>query len=308
MTKTRLTTLLWAIGLTFSLYGQVITQMARENTQVPRGEKPSAEPPTGRPVDIVVDTTSLYYVMIDSAQISIDEGNYEKAERCIRRALAAEPHHPNNAMMLSNLGTLQRYRGDLEGAVKNYTLALDLTPNAVTLLLNRAAAYVQQGNVAAALRDYGRVRELDPTDVESRYSLGMIAVELRQFSEAEQLFDEIKKINPQSGLAAEGLGLMYKQQGQYDKAIDYLSQVLRQTKDSRLMASRADCYLALKQLNLAEDDIRNALAERNDDPYLYILRAKLHKLRFSRADMERDIDQAVNLGLDRDLAKQLIGE
>ena len=45
-----------------------------------------------------------------------------------------------------------------------------------------------------------------------------------------------------------------------------------------------------------------------DDPYLYLLRAKLNKLRFQRDDMKRDIDTAVALGLSRDYIKQAIQE
>ena len=45
-----------------------------------------------------------------------------------------------------------------------------------------------------------------------------------------------------------------------------------------------------------------------DDPYLYVLRAKLNKLRFQRDDMNRDIDTAVALGLPRNYVTQSLGE
>ena len=44
------------------------------------------------------------------------------------------------------------------------------------------------------------------------------------------------------------------------------------------------------------------------DPYLYLLRAKLNKLRFQRDDMARDIDTAVSLGLSRDYINSQLGE
>jgi hypothetical protein len=62
----------------------------------------------------------------------------------------------------------------------------------------------------------------------------------------------------------------------------------------------------LKQLNNAEEDIRNALTMTPDDPYLYVLRAKLNKFRFERQDMERDINLAVSHGLDRNLVDNLL--
>ena len=70
----------------------------------------------------------------------------------------------------------------------------------------------------------------------------------------------------------------------------------------------ARLYGQLKRLNDAEDDIRAALEMAPDDAYLYLLRAKLNKLRFERDEMQRDIDTAVALGLSRDYIKQSLEE
>lgn len=291
---------------TLAVQGQVITQMAKDNTKVPQGLRPNDKPQHYTPVEINMDTTSTYYIMIDSAQTMIDQQRWNEAEGYFTRAIAADPTHPANSMLLSNLATLQRYQGRLDDAIKNYTMALDLTPNSVTLLLNRAAAYIETGDNERAQADYERVRHLDPTDVESRYSLGMMAVEVHDYKLAEDLFNEIKRISPNSGLASEGLGMLHKSLGHYTKAIELLSEVIKAKPNARLLANRADCYLTQKQLNHAEEDIRGALSMTPDDPYLYVLRAKLAKLRFSREDMERDIQQAVSLGLDRTLVDALL--
>lgn len=291
---------------TLAMQGQVITQMAKDNTKVPQGLRPDDKPQHYTPVEINMDTTSTYYMMLDSAQTMIDQQRWSDAETYFTRALAADPAHPANSMILSNLATLQRYQNRLDDAIKNYTMALDLTPNSVTLLLNRAAAYIEIGNNERALADYERVRDLDRTDVESRYSLGMMAVERHDYKQAEDLFNEIKRINPNSGLASEGLGMLHKSLGHYTKAIELLSEVIKAKPNARLLANRADCYLTQKQLNHAEEDIRGALSMTPDDPYLYVLRAKLAKLRFSREDMEHDIQHAVSLGLDRTLVDALL--
>ena len=288
------------------LQAQVVTQMAKENTKVPQGLRPDAKPKHYTPVDINMDTTSTYYVMLDSAQTMIDQQRWSEAEDYFTRAIAADPTHPANSMLLSNLATLQRYQGRLAEAIKNYSMALDLTPNSVTLLLNRAAAYIEAGDTQRAVSDYDRVCILDPTDVESRYSLGMLAVETHDYKRAEDLFEQIKRINPNSGLASEGLGMMHKSLGHYTKAIQLLSEVIKAKPNARLLANRADCYLTQKQLNQAEEDIRSALSMTPNDPYLYVLRAKLAKLRFSREDMEHDIQLAVEHGLERTMVDALL--
>lgn len=287
-------------------HAQVITQMAKDNMQIPQGVKSREKLRHLTPTEVNTDTTTTYYIMLDSAQTMINQQKWSDAERYFTRAIAADPSHPANSMILSNLATLQRYQGRLADAIKNYSMALDLTPNAVTLLLNRAAAYIQAGDTRQAIIDYERVRELDPADVESRYSLGMLAIKTHDYKQAENLFNEIKRINPNSGLASEGLGMLHKSQGNYTKAIQYLSEVIKAKPDARLLANRADCYLTQKQLNLAEDDIRNALAITPDDAYLYVLRAKLNRLRFNHDDMERDIKLAVEHGLELKMVKSLL--
>ncbi len=289
--------------------GQVITQMAKENTKVMRGEKPGSDDDrvTRQPMDVQLDSAATYYVLIDSAQMRIKAQDWAGAEVFIRQAIATEPHNNTNSMLLSNLGTLQRYQGKLDDAIKNYSLALDMTPNAVTLLLNRAAVYMQQGKMDAATADFERVRELDPEEEESRYTLGMLAMDQGDYERAEKLFGEIRKVNSKSLLANEGLGMMYKEMGDYAKGVIYLSEAIKQDENNpTLRGNRADCYLVLKQLNNASTDIGTALEQAPDDGYLYLLRAKLNKMRYNFDDMNRDVELAIEHGVDAELARQTI--
>ena len=58
---------------------QVITQLAKESTKVPQGLKPDAKPQHYTPVEIDMDTTSTYYIMLDSAQTMIDQQRWSEA-------------------------------------------------------------------------------------------------------------------------------------------------------------------------------------------------------------------------------------
>ena len=286
---------------------QVINSIGDENMKVERGLKPK-EKKAETPYIVDIDTETPYFQCIDSAQNYIYSHDWPIAEQWLLKAFMADPENPSNSMVLSNIATLQRYQGKLSEAVKNYTLALDMTPHAVTLLLNRAALYVELDSIERAVDDYERVCELDMYDTESRYSLGVIAMERGDTKRAEDLFNEIRRINPNSGLYHEGMGLLYKRNGNYSRAAELFTQVIKVQPSAQMLAHRADCYLATKRLNDAEEDIRTALGIAPDDPYLYLLRAKLNKLRFQRDDMQRDIDTAVSLGLTRDYINQSLNE
>ena len=302
--------LVWTLVLSTAwLQGgaQVINSIGDENMKVPQGLKPQTQK-ADNPFIADVDTETPYFQYIDSAQTYIYSHDWPIAEQWLLKAFMAEPENPSNSMILSNIATLQRYQGKLADAVKNYSLALDMTPHAVTLLLNRAALYVEMDSVQRAIDDYERVCKLDMYNTEARYSLGVLAMENGDTKRAEDLFTEIKRINPNSGLYHEGMGLLHKRNGNHGRAAELFSQVIKVQPSSQLLGHRADCYLAMKRLNDAEADIRTALEMTPDDPYLYLLRAKLNKLRFQRNDMSRDIETAVSLGLSRNYINQALNE
>lgn len=286
---------------------QVVNSIGEENMKVEQGLKPQ-EKKAQSPYVADLDTETPYFQYVDSAQNYIYNHDWPVAEQWLMRAIQQEPDNPNNSLLLSNIATLQRYQGRLADAVKNYSLALDMAPHAVTLLLNRAALYVEMDSVGRAVDDYERVCELDMYNTEARYSLGVLAMEGGDTKRAEDLFTEIKRINPNSGLYHEGMGLLHKRNGNYSRAAELFTQVIKVQPNAQLLGNRADCYLILKRLNDAEEDIRTALEMSPDDPYLYVLRAKLNKLRFQREDMDRDIDTAVSLGLSRDYINQTLNE
>lgn len=286
---------------------QVVNSIGDENMKVPQGMKPQEKKPES-PYLADIDTETPYFQYIDSAQVYIYSHDWPVAEQWLLKAFKVDPDNPSNSMILSNIATLQRYQGKLADAVKNYSLALDMTPHAVTLLLNRAALYVEMDSVQRAIDDYERVCELDLYNTEARYSLGVLAMENGDTRRAEDLFNEIKRINPNSGLYHEGMGLLHKRNGNHGRAAELFTQVIKVQPSAQLLGHRADCYLAMKRLNDAEDDIRTALEMAPDDPYLYLLRAKLNKLRFQRDDMTHDIDTAVSLGLSRDYINQALNE
>ena len=286
---------------------QVVNSIGDENMKVPQGMKPQEKKPES-PYLADIDTETPYFQYIDSAQVYIYSHDWPVAEQWLLKAFKTDPDNLSNSMILSNIATLQRYQGKLADAVKNYSLALDMTPHAVTLLLNRAALYVEMDSVQRAIDDYERVCELDLYNTEARYSLGVLAMENGDTRRAEDLFNEIKRINPNSGLYCEGMGLLHKKSGNYARAVEMFTRIIKVQPNVQLLGHRADCNLAQGHLNDAEDDIRTALEMSPDDPYLYLLRAKLNKLRFQRDDMTRDIDTAVSLGLSRDYINQALNE
>ena len=297
------------IAVALGASAQAIQSINERNMKFEKGVKPDpikVKPPID--MSIPVDTSTIYFALIDSAQNCIDSKQWSRAESFFLEAIRSEPGNPSNSLLLSNIATIQRRQGRLNEAIKNYSMAIDLTPNAVTLLLNRAAVYTLIDSIALAQADYERIMKIDDRDVESRYNHGILALNMGDSKTAQKDFEDILRINPNSGLAKQGQGYLHKHAGEYEKAAQCFGEVIKVKPTATLLASRADCYLATKRLNDASLDIANALELDPDDPFIYVLRAKLNKLRFNRADMERDFKLAVAHGIDPNEAKALIGE
>ena len=301
------TTIMLAISIV--AWGQAGVAINQQNMKFEKGIKPDpvkVKPPVDNTIPI--DTSTVYFALVDSAQQCIKAEQWQKAERFLLEAIRSEPGNPSNSLLLSNIATMQRRQGRLNEAIRNYSMAIDLTPNAVTLLHNRAAVYVLLDSIARAQADYERIMMIDQSDVESRYTHGMLALNMGDSKTAEKDFEDILRINPNSGMAKQAQGYLHKHAGEYEKAAQCFSEVIKVKPNATLLANRADCYLATKRLNDASIDIANALELDPDDPYIYVLRAKLNKLRFNRDDMERDIKLAIAHGLDETEAKALLGE
>ena len=77
-----------------------------------------------------------YQELCDRAVTYTEQDSLPQAETYIRRALKLEPANPHNALLFSNLGTIQRRQRKYEKALESYNFALNIAPRAVPILLN----------------------------------------------------------------------------------------------------------------------------------------------------------------------------
>lgn len=303
-------TLFLLVSAPIGTNAQVISSLNEQNTKIAKQEKPMPKKQTQFSAQgatkVSIDTTTIYYAYLDSAQNCIDEKNWSKAEDFIRKSIKSEPGNPNNSLLISNLATIQRYQGKLEDAIKNYTLAIDMTPNAITLLNNRASLYIEANQVDNAMSDYKKIIAIEPDNEEARYNIGMIYLEKNDFKEAERQFDEILRYHPNSLLSNEGKAFLCKATGNYAKAASHFSEVIKASPSVTLLANRADCYLMTNKLSEAADDINSAIQITPDDGYLYLLRAKLKIMRYENDESKKDIQLAIDHGVDPKLAKEML--
>ncbi len=250
-----------------------------------------------------------YYQWVERADSCIKAKDWEGAERSLLNALRAEPANGQNQLLMSNLGTVQRYAGKYEVALKSYSNGLLMEPHSIYLLRNRAALFAEMDSLESAYQDYSRILLIDDTDEDALYNRGLIALERNDTLASRADFERILKLNPASGNGRIGFASWLKAMGYYPEAIDVYSQVIRMNPDKvMLFVGRAEAYLFAGQYAKADKDIERIIELAPNDPEGYVLRALAHLARYEDGLAKKNLERAVELGYDPEEAKWLLEE
>jgi tetratricopeptide (TPR) repeat protein len=86
-------------------------------------------------------------------------------------------------------------KGDLDGAIADYTRALQFEPKDTSLFYGRATARQKKNDLEGALADYTKTIELDPTHALAYANRGVVKVLLKS-SDASADFEAAFRLNP----------------------------------------------------------------------------------------------------------------
>ncbi|OLD77834.1 MAG: hypothetical protein AUG87_02965 [Candidatus Rokubacteria bacterium 13_1_20CM_4_70_14] len=92
----------------------------------------------------------------DRGLADLRAGRYAEAKAAFDEALQA------SAAALANRGVARARLGDLDGAIDDYTRALDLAPGDGDILFDRGNAWAAKGEYHRAMADFRRAAETDP--------------------------------------------------------------------------------------------------------------------------------------------------
>ena len=224
-----------------------------------------------------------YYQWVERADSCIKAKDWAGAEEALLSALRAEPANGQNSLLMSNLGTVQRYAGKYDEALRSYSNGLLMTPNSVTLLRNRAALFSEIDSIDQAYQDYSQILMIDDTDEDALYHRGLIELERGDTISSRADFERLLKINPASANGRIGFASLLKVMGYYPEAIEVYSQVIKFNPEKEILyVGRAEAYLFAGQYAKADKDIEKAMELAPDDPVVYVLRALGKLARYER--------------------------
>ncbi|MEG4629597.1 TerD family protein [Microcoleus sp. AR_TQ3_B6] len=123
--------------------------------------------------------------------------NYRANRAVIRQRVAIAQKAAN----FSNQGSLKVQKGDVPGAIANFTQALVLNPNIPQAYLGLGIATSKQGNKQQAIYNYDRALQFNPNLAEAYFGRAQAYYELGNKQKAIGDYEQAIRVNPNYGLA-----------------------------------------------------------------------------------------------------------
>ena len=226
-----------------------------------------------------------YDDFVEKSLNAIEADSLLAAENYIRQAIEAEPDNPINAMLLSNLGTIQRRRQQYEQALDSYTQALHITPNSIPILLNRATVYLELSKNGLAKQDYSAVIALRPNHEEALLMRAYILMNQKNYEDAKKDYETLLQNNPLHFNAKLGLATLLQKMAHYDEAHIILTGMITQASDednvdkrqlAMLYVARAGVENDLKHVEQALLDLELAIKLDKNFSDAHLLRGQIY--------------------------------
>ena len=134
--------------------------------------------------------------------------------------------HPDDDEVHYNLGVGLFQKGDVEGAIAQYKTALEIAPGNAEYHNNLGAALFAKGAVEDAIAQFEEALTIQPGHADARFNLGTALLKLGRLDEAIAQFRKTLEINPGHENAHYNLGVTLFLKGNLAEAIAQYQKVL----------------------------------------------------------------------------------
>lgn len=111
-------------------------------------------------------------------------------------------------------------QNDLQGALADYTKAINLNKQLLFAYIHRGNVCYELGYLDHAKTDYSRAIELDPTNTLAYCNRANIHTQQQNYDEALQDYEHAFALDPKLLLIYWGRGMLYRKMGRYEDALD----------------------------------------------------------------------------------------
>jgi tetratricopeptide (TPR) repeat protein len=194
-------------------------------------------------------------------------------------------------------GNVHAHKGDLNAALKDFTLALERDPKMATGYVNRGFVLNDLREPGKAARDFQTALQLQSNSGEAHLGLAFADLQLHHPRPALTQLDAAQKTLGKSHAwhlaRAEG----FRQQQDYAHAsAEYRTALAETPNDLTTQLAYADVLYRMRHYTEAVAALHTALQLSPSDPAIYALMAQVHAKQGDREQTLRDIEAAEKLG------------
>ncbi len=257
-----------------------------------------------------------YDELCKRAYSAIDNDSLKKAEEYIREALRLDPANIRNALLFTNLGTVQYRRGHYREALESYTYALNMAPRTSLALINRGALYLELGEMGKARADYSLALDVDADNEEALNMRAYIYTEEGEYKSARADYERLLKLSPESFSGRIGLAILNQKEKKYEEAILILNGMINEKAEgtSSLVApqhavvytARAGVEKDMGNEAMALMDLNEAIRLDKSRPEAYLMRGQIYLSQQQKQLAKADFEKAVLLGIPEEELEDLL--
>lgn len=241
-----------------------------------------------------------YNDVVEEAMDCVKKDSLVRAESLFLKALKMDPSNARNALLFSNLGTVQKRLGKTDEAIRSYTMALNIIPYSTAMLLNRAALYLELNLADKAYVDYCNVIDLLPDNVEARLFRAYIYMQRRQYQEARIDYNVVLGKEADNVTALLGMVMLDEKEGRYASARDRLNLLIQKNPgDFSLYKMRANLEWIQRNLDTALLDLEQAMKLNPRDAEIRLMKGDIYLEKKDKRKAEDAYEEAIVLGVSR---------
>jgi tetratricopeptide (TPR) repeat protein len=176
--------------------------------------------------------------------------------------------NPRLVLAYNNRGNLRQHFGDVDGALSDFSTVLEINPHSPIAYNNRAIIYTQTGQFLAAIADYNKAIELQPDFVSVYNNQGNAYCQMGEYANAIIRYSQAIELDPGFAVAYSNRANIHRIQGDLASALlDYDRAI---SLDDRLVIAyynRGICHRQIGNHQIAIDNYTQTLAL--DPEYFY---------------------------------------
>ncbi|HEY9838245.1 MAG TPA: tetratricopeptide repeat protein [Vampirovibrionales bacterium] len=223
----------------------------------------------------------------------LDIGDYQGAVEDYTRALQIDSNQPT---AYNNRGLAKFQIGDFAGAIADYTRSLELNDNEAVVYFNRGFARFNQGDYTGAIGDYTESILKAPEQTSAYFYRGEAYGRLGNYQQAAEDYTRAIQLNPQDAVAYNNRGLARYNQADYAGAIaDYTEALRLKPDDAVAYLNRGVARSAGADYHGAIEDFTQALSLNEKYASAYNYRGRARAEMGDRQGAIGDLQTAANL-------------